>query len=131
VVPTPEPAGNLADHRQQIIETIARQNPSLAANLAKCQINKPEGQILVIEVPGNGFTLNMIQRDKNMAVLKQVCTDILGSRHELQFKACDSAKNKSQKKKKDNQLKQKAISHPLVADAIEIFDGKLIDVKIL
>jgi len=28
-------------------------------------------------------------------------------------------------------LKQKAISHPLVADAIEIFDGKLIDVKIL
>jgi hypothetical protein len=30
----------------------------------------------------------------------------------------------------DNQLKQKAISHPLVAEAIDIFDGKLIDVKI-
>jgi len=27
-------------------------------------------------------------------------------------------------------LKQKALSHPLVADAIEIFNGKLIDVKI-
>jgi hypothetical protein len=34
-------------------------------------------------------------------------------------------------KKKDNQLKQKAIDHPLVADAIEIFDGKLIDVRFL
>jgi len=131
VVSTPEPAGNLTDHGQQIVETIARQNPSLAANLAKCQINKPEGQILLIEVPGNGFTLNMIQRDKNMAVLKQVCADILGSRHEVQLKAVDSAEDKSQKKKNDNQLKQKAISHPLVAEAIEIFDGKLIDVKIL
>jgi DNA polymerase-3 subunit gamma/tau len=72
----------------------------------------------------------MIQRDKNMAVLKQVCTDVLGSRHKVQLKAGDSGEDKSQKKK-DNQLKQKAISHPLVAEAIEIFDGKLIDVKIL
>ena len=93
------PAGNLADRGQQIIETIARQNPSLAANLAKCQINKPTDQILEIEVPGNGFTLNMIQRDKNMAVLKQVCADILGSRHEIQFKASGSAEDKNQKKK--------------------------------
>ncbi|CAB1064420.1 DNA polymerase III subunits gamma and tau (EC [Olavius sp. associated proteobacterium Delta 1] len=130
VTSTPVPTGNLADRGQQIIETIARQNPSLAANLAKCQINIPAGQLLEIEVPGNGFTLNMIQRDKNMAVLNQVCADILGSRHEIQLKASGSADDKSQKKK-DNQLKQKAISHPLVADAIEIFDGKLIDVKIL
>ncbi len=129
--PVPVPAGNLADRWQQIIETIARQNPSLAANLAKCQINKPADQILEIEVPGNGFTLTMIQRDKNMVVLKQVCADILGSHHEVQLKAGSSAEDKSQKKKMDNQLKQKAISHPLVAEAIDIFDGKLIDVKIL
>jgi hypothetical protein len=35
------------------------------------------------------------------------------------------------KQKKNNQLKQKALDHPLVADAIEIFDGKLVDVKVL
>ena len=125
------PAGNLADRWTHIIETIARKNPSLAANLAKCQVKKSADQLLEIEVPGNGFTLNMIQREKNMAVLKQVCADILGSRHELQFTAGSSMEDKNKKKKMDNQLKQKAISHPLVADAIEIFDGKLIDVKIL
>jgi DNA polymerase-3 subunit gamma/tau len=131
VASSPAPAGNLADKGQQIIETIARQNPSLAANLANCQFNQPADQILEIEVPGNGFTLSMIQRDKNMAVLKQVCADILGSRHEIQFKAGGSTEDKKQTKKKNNQLKQKAISHPLVAEAIEIFDGKLVDVKIL
>jgi DNA polymerase-3 subunit gamma/tau len=125
------PAGNPADSGPQIIETIARQNPSLAANLAKCQIRIPRDHILEIEVPGNGFTLNMIQRDKNMVVLKQVCEDILGSRHEIQFKVSGAAEDKNQKKKNDIHTKQKAISHPLVADAIEIFDGKLVDVKIL
>ncbi|CAB1077812.1 DNA polymerase III subunits gamma and tau (EC [Olavius algarvensis Delta 1 endosymbiont] len=127
----PPTAGNPADSGQQIIETIARQNPSLAASLTKCQIKEPAGQVLEIEVPGNGFTLNMIQRDKNMALLNRVCADILGSRHEIQLIAGSSAEDTGQKKKKDNQLKQKAISHPLVADAIDIFDGKLIDVKIL
>jgi len=130
-VSPPVRAGNRADSGPQIIETIARQNPSLAANLAKCQINKPTDQILEIEVPGNGFTLNMIQRDKNMAVLNQVCADILGSRHEIQFKVSGSTEDKNQKKKDDNRMKKKAISHPLVADAIDIFDGKLVDVKIL
>jgi len=127
----PPTTGNPADSGQQIIETIARQNPSLAASLLKCQIKKPAGQVLEIEVPGNGFTLNMIQRDKNMALLNQICADILGSRHEVRLIAGSSAEDAGQKKNKDNQLKQKAISHPLVADAIDIFDGKLIDVKIL
>jgi len=131
VAPTVGPLKELTGRWKQVIETIARKNPSLAANLAKCQIKKSTDQCLEIEVPGNGFTLNMIQREKNMAVLTQVCADILGSRRKLQFTANSSLEDKKQKKKKDKQLKQKAISHPLVADAIEIFDGKLIDVKIL
>ena len=131
VAPTAGPYKELTGRWKQIIETIARKNPSLAANLAKCQIKKSTDQGLEIEVPGNGFTLNMIQREKNMAILTQVCADILGSRRQLQFIASSSLEDKKQKKKIDKQLKQKAISHPLVADAIEIFDGKLIDVKIL
>ena len=126
----PKSVGKLADKWKQIIDSIAPQNPSLAANLVKCRIRKHSDKILEIEVPANGFTLNMIQREKNMAALKQVCREILGSRHELQFTANSSTDNKD-KKKKNNQLKQKAIDHPLVADAIEIFNGKLVDVKIL
>ena len=125
----PDPAGKSSDKWKQIIDSIAPKNPSLAVNLAKCRIKTLADSLLEIEVPGNGFTLNMIQREKNLAVLKEVCTDILGSPHKLQFTAYNSIDNKIQKKK-DNQLKQKAIDHPLVADAIEIFDGKLIDVKI-
>jgi DNA polymerase-3 subunit gamma/tau len=129
-VPASGPAGKPADKWKLIIDSIAPKNPSLAANLVKCHIKEHTEKLLEIEVPANGFTLNMIQRERNMVVLKQVCTDILGSCPELQFTANSSTENRNQKKK-DNQLKQKAIDHPLVADAIEIFGGKLIDVKIL
>jgi len=125
------PAVNPSEAWQQIIAHIAPKNPSLAANLSKCQIKKIADQTLEIEVPGNGFTLNMIQREKNMAVLKQICAEILGCPYEIQFTADSTPADNKRKKKTANKLKQKAISHPLVADAIEIFDGKLIDVKIL
>ena len=73
----------------------------------------------------------MIQREKNMAVLEQVCMEVLGHKQNIRLNVRKSMGDHNLKKKRDNQLKQKALSHPLVADAIEIFDGKLIDVKVL
>jgi DNA polymerase-3 subunit gamma/tau len=131
VTPAAGPAENPIEIWQQILQQVARDNPSLAANLSKCQIKKFADQTLEIEVPGNGFTLKMIQREKNMAVLNRICEDILGRRYELKFASNSTLEDNKRKKKTANKLKQKAISHPLVADAIEIFDGKLIDVKIL
>ena len=123
---------NSAEAWKRISEIIADKNPSLAANLAKCKLKKIESHHLDIEVPGNGFTLKMIQRDKNMAVLQQVCTDVLGRRKDIRLTAGSNPDVDHQKKKnRENELKKKALSHPLVADAVEIFDGKLIDVKLL
>jgi DNA polymerase-3 subunit gamma/tau len=130
--PVNSPAENSAEAWTQISKIISNKNPSLAANLAKCRLKKIEGQRLEIEVPGNGFTLKMIQREKNMAVLQQVCADVLGSRKDIRLSAGTTPDDNYQKKKShDNELKKKALSHPLVADAVEIFDGKLIDVKLI
>jgi DNA polymerase-3 subunit gamma/tau len=129
---TDSPAENSDEAWKRISKVISNQNPSLAANLAKCRLKKIEGHRLEIEVPGNGFTLKMIQREKNMAVLLQVCADVFGRRKEIRLAPATTSDGNYQKKKsRDNELKKKALSHPLVADAIEIFDGKLIDVKIL
>ena len=121
--------GSVGDAWKQIIETIANKNPSLAVNLAKCRVKTITDQTLEIEVPGNGFTLTMIQREKNMSVLRKVCKDILGSRINLQI-TVNTEHSVNDKKKKDIELRAKAASHPLVAEAIEIFNGQLVDVKI-
>ena len=128
--PAKEISGNSDQRWQQVCEIISQKNPSLAANLLKCRLKNSAERSLEIEVPDNGFTLNMIQREKNMAVIQQVSTDVFGEKQKIRLTASKSRGDRSQKKK-DNQLKQKALDHPLVADAIEIFDGKLVDVKVL
>jgi len=121
-----------AEAWKQISKVISNKNPSLAVNLAKCKLKKIEDHRLEIEVPGNGITLKMIQREKNMAALRQVCADVLGSQKDIQLTPGTGPDDSYQKKKShDNELKKKALSHPLVADAVEIFDGKLVDVKII
>jgi len=92
------PAENSAEAWTQISKIISNKNPSLAANLAKCRLKKIEGQRLEIEVPGNGFTLKMIQREKNMTVLQQVCEDVLGSRKDIRLSAGTTLDDNYQKK---------------------------------
>ena len=124
--------GSVEEMWQRISKVIANKNPSLAANLAKCRIKKAEGNLLEIEVPGNGFIWKMIEREKNMVLLKQVCADVLGGSKDIRLVHGSEPDDNFQKKKtRDNELKKKALCHPLVADAVEIFEGKLIDVKIL
>jgi DNA polymerase-3 subunit gamma/tau len=121
-----------AEAWKQISKVISKKNPSLAVNLAKCKLKKIEEHRLEIEVPGNGITLKMIQREKNIAALRQVCADVLGSQKDIRLTPATGSDDSYQKKKsRDNELKKKALSHPLVADAVEIFDGKLVDVKLL
>jgi DNA polymerase-3 subunit gamma/tau len=129
--PATESTGKADQMWQQICEIVSQKNPSLAANLIKCKLSNTAEGSTEIDVPDNGFTINMIQRDKNMAILKQVCTAVLGHDPTIRLSISTSMGDHTQKKKKDKQLKQEAISHPLVADAIEIFDGKLVDVKVL
>ena len=96
---TNRPAENSDEAWKRISKIIANKNPSLAANLAKCRLKKVEDQRLEIEVPGNGFTLKMIQREKNMAVLQHVCTDVLGSPKDIRLARGTASDDDYQKKK--------------------------------
>lgn len=128
--PADESSGNEEEIWKRICKIVSQKNPSLAANLAKSRLKNITERSLEIDVPDNEFTINMIQREKNMVVLQQVCMEVFGHKQNIRVTVSKSMGDRH-KKKKDNQLKQKALDHPLVADAIEIFDGKLIDVKVL
>jgi hypothetical protein len=74
----------------------------------------------------------MLQREKNKTALKYECATYFGEEKDIVLVSLSEPDDEHPKKKSQNDqlLKQKALSHPLVADAIEIFNGKLIDVKI-
>ena len=116
----------------QLNEIIAQKNPSLAASLSKCRLKQVSADHIEIEVHDNGFTLNMLQRKKNKANIEKICATYFGERKDVLLVTPHQPNDENLKKKSQNEqvLKQKALSHPLVEDAIEIFNGKLIDVKI-
>ena len=116
----------------RLYELISKQNPSLGASLSRCRLKQVAADHIEIEVFDNGFTLNMLQREKNKTVLKEICAAYFGEEKDIMLASSSEPDDERPKKKSqnDHHLKQKALSHPLVADAIEIFNGKLIDVKI-
>jgi len=126
------PDENLDRTWETLLDTISDKHPALVANLRKCKLKKPAGQSLEIEVTDNGFNLNMIRRNKNMTALKKVCDDFFGKQMDLIITAKKNQNDKNlQKKNQTFGLKQEALSHPLVTTAMDIFDGKVVDVKLL
>jgi DNA polymerase-3 subunit gamma/tau len=116
----------------RLYEIIAQKNPSLAASLSKCRLKQVSADYIEIEVHDNGFTLNMLQRKKNKAIIEKICATYFGKHKDVVLVTPHQPDDQNPKKKSQNEqiLKQKALSHPLVENAIEIFNGKLIDVKI-
>ncbi|MDL2122674.1 MAG: DNA polymerase III subunit gamma/tau [Deltaproteobacteria bacterium] len=130
--PSYNPDDNLEITWNKLLDIFSKNHPALAANLAKCSLKKLTKQNIELEVHGNGYNINMIKRDKNVAIIKEICSKFFEEKMNLTIKAKN--KQNSEKKQGENQnnnLKQKALSHPLVTDAIEIFNGKVVDVEII
>jgi len=118
---------------ERLLDIFLKNHPMLAANLKKCVLKRLTEQSLEIEIKGNGFNVNMIKRSKNMAIIEKVCEDFFGKRMDLTLTVKTNQKKDNQQHKidKESRLKQEALSHSLVADTIEIFNGRVLDVKIL
>ena len=117
---------------QQLYDIICKENPPLAASLTKCRLKRVSADTVEIEVLDNGFTLKMLAREKNKAILSRICSAYWSAEKTVVLRTVANQDADSPKKKSQNEhhQKEKALRHPLVADAIEIFDGKLIDVKL-
>lgn len=128
-----DPDDNLEITWNKLLDIFSKNHPALAANLAKCSLKKLTKQNIEIEVHGNGYNINMIKRDKNIAIIKEICSKFFEEKMNLTIKAKNkqNSEKKQQGENQNNNLKQKALSHPLVTDAIEIFNGKVVDVKII
>jgi DNA polymerase-3 subunit gamma/tau len=127
----PPPPGDPADTWFAIRSRIAESHPSLSATLIRSTLKTVADDQIEIEVAGNGFHRNMIQREKNMEVIQSACRDVLGRPVDVKISVAEEDSDALVKKKDDDRLKAESLGHPLVADAIEIFDGKVVDVRII
>lgn len=124
--------GDLDATWSKLLDAIAENSPSLAASLKNSRLKKLDDQRLEIRVEGNGFSVNLINRSKNREILQKVCADVFGQKMELLIDTRNSL-NSDNRSSKNNafQRKQDALKHPLVSDALEVFNGTIVDVKLL
>jgi DNA polymerase-3 subunit gamma/tau len=117
---------------QKILSIFSEKHPSLAANLKNAILKNLTDRSLEIEIRGNGFNISMIRRHKNVAIIKKVCNDFFGKEMDVRITAKQNSSAENQREKSlAESMKKDALGHHLVADAVEIFNGKVVDVKIL
>jgi DNA polymerase-3 subunit gamma/tau len=122
----------LEDKWEKLLSVFLGKYPSLATNLKNSKIKRLTENQLEIEVNGNDFNINMVRKEKNVGIIKKVCRDFFGKEIDVIISTKKITENKHhQKNSRKIRLKQEALSHPMVTDALEIFNGKIVDVKIL
>jgi DNA polymerase-3 subunit gamma/tau len=138
--PAPQPAAGLPPDTganrdlvwEAIVSRLKESHPALAAGLSRGRILSLNQTRLAIEVQGNAFQINRVKRDDSLQALREVCHTLWGVSPaiEVQGKADDPAL-REKKKAIEQQRKQEALGHPMVAEAVKLFSGKVVDVRVL
>jgi DNA polymerase-3 subunit gamma/tau len=123
-------ADDQASFEARLFDRIRQRQPRLAEVLAHCRLAAVGPSEVTLEVQGNGFHAAMLQESNRE--IEVLCREVFGRDLKLVLEApapapADTARQRQQR----NALKQEALSHPMVAEAIEIFDGQVLDVRIL
>ncbi len=115
----------------QVKDGIAATHPSLAACLNRSAIKQILPDRVVIEVHGNGFNVSKIKQKKSIAALEKQFQAQLGRRVRVSvISESGGSAERSKKKRRDQKRKQDILNHPLIEEAVTLFDGEIIDVKL-
>jgi len=121
---------NLKQLWQELRSKICKQIPSMASPLSNCKLTKLTDQEVFIKITDSKFNINLLNRKKESLI--KVCCDFFGKKMDLVMEIVINSENDHKNKfNQSNSLKEEAVRHPLVADAIEIFNGNVVDVKLL
>ncbi len=115
---------------EKLMACVADAAPSVSGPLGKCRLKALTDDGLVVEAPDNGFNLKRIKRKQDK--IKAACETFFCKEMTLDVQAGDDAGiSRREKLNRAEQARQEALGHPMVAAALEIFQGKLMDVELI
>lgn len=124
------PQASISQNIETVWETLSdliiSKYPSLEAPFKNCSLKNLSEKSIEIMVNGDAFNINMITRKKE--VIQGICDTYFGKKIDVIIDA------KPEKKKEQDPIKNMTVettNHPLVKDAIEVFNGKIVDIKSL
>jgi len=132
LIRSPDPDHGVANDNDlwdRVIAIVAKTKPSVAAALLRAQVLSVTEKTFKVGVCDNDYTMKMVK--KNMAMIDTVCREHSGRGIDIEFSSgASEGKDAATVKQKADTIKQQLLNHPLVADAVEIFSGKIEEIKI-
>jgi DNA polymerase-3 subunit gamma/tau len=126
---------DLSNTWRQLLEAFNKRCPTLAPNLEKASLTRIDKDILEISVTGNSFYTKRLQEKKSISALQDVCSQFFGRKMRIKILEAGGkgaqGGTKTKESDKERRLRKEALSHPLVTDALDIFQGRVVDVKIM
>jgi len=115
---------------QLLCDEVSRSQPNLGANLKRCCLKSAAAERVEI-VATTAYVASVLRRDKNLALLRAVCAQIFGGSPEVviaEGSGCSPPADGL--RERNHAVVKETLNHPVVAEAIDIFNGKLVDVHI-
>lgn len=117
---------------QDLLEKMRQEKPALAASLERVSVREPKPDVIELDFNGHEFDYEMVKERESFGLLNRVAREIFGEEIKVSLKAGGEEIRRKQRGKTDRQRlqQQKALKHPLVTEALEIFGGEIVEVKV-
>lgn len=117
---------------ERILDLIAKRLPALAASLQQSVLVNAGAGAFEVEIKGNEFSVNRVKRPESIDAIRSAVQEVCGRSPEIVIHGVlEDPSTKREKKNHEEQLRQQALSHPMVSEVVELFQGKVLDVKVL
>ena len=117
---------------QDLLDKMRQEKPALAASLERATVGEPKTDLIELDFNGHEFDYEMVKERESFGLLSRLAREIFGEEIKLSLKAGGEEIRRKQRGKTDRQRlqQQKALKHPLVTEALEIFGGEIVEVKV-
>jgi DNA polymerase-3 subunit gamma/tau len=128
------PSDDLEQTWRQLLSIFHQHCQSLVPCLEKAVLSEVDENFLEIRVRGNSFYTSRLRDKKSTAAIQKVCNQFFGRKMTIKItEAKDKARENNRPRESDRtrRLKKEALNHPMVADTLDVFQGRVVEVKIL
>ena len=116
---------------QRVIAAVSETKPAVGTALSRMQLIGETEDRICVRAGDNDYTTKLVQ--KNLPLIESACREHTGKAFRLEMSAGESNTKPDHvvsAKKRAETMERKLLNHPLVADAVDIFGGRIDEIKI-
>ena len=115
-----------------IIHAVSEKSMMLGSHLEKCSLKELGDRKIIIEAGGSRFGMDALNKKENLEKIRSICNDLFKAQFALsivepeQKEQAEPAEDKAQKRL---DVEKEALDHPMVVEALNVFGGRVIEIK--